>query len=173
MTGIDGRLRARLLRRAKRDQWIRTAAPRRVPPHYALLWLWIDRRNAAWLRRVVRGRGWPGRSVAGEDGAQAAWLIAQHADRSPEAQRMFLDALRAAVASGEADPADLARLEDRVRVNAGRPQLYGTQYGMTETGYGPHPVEDPERLDERRAAVGLPPQAEYDAEIRRLAAEEP
>lgn len=52
---------------------------------------------------------------------------------------------------------------------AGRPQVYGTQYGMTEAGFGPHPVEDPDGLDERRAAVGLQPMADYDAEMRRRA----
>ncbi|CNE57641.1 Uncharacterised protein [Mycobacterium tuberculosis] len=40
---------------------------------------------------------------------------------------------------------------------------------MTDTGFGPQPVEDPDRLDERRAAVGLRPMAEYDARMRRLA----
>jgi hypothetical protein len=69
------------------------------------------------------------RSVCGgEDGAQAAWLLAQHADRRPELQQVLLEAMRAAVKAGEAAPADLAYLEDRVRVNAGRPQLYGTQF---------------------------------------------
>jgi hypothetical protein len=57
---------------------------------------------------------------------------------------------------------------DRVRVNAGRPRLYGTQNGMSVAGFGPQPIVCPDRLDERRAAVGLPPVAEYDAEMRRL-----
>jgi|HubBroStandDraft_3_1064219.scaffolds.fasta_scaffold71532_2 hypothetical protein len=46
-------------------------------------------------------RGWPGRTLVGEDGAQAAWLLAQHADHNPDLQRAFLDALRDAVARGE------------------------------------------------------------------------
>ncbi|GAA2107670.1 hypothetical protein HKK74_34235 [Actinomadura alba] len=74
--------------------------------------------------------------------------------------------MRDAVAGGDAAPADLAHLEDRVRVNSGRPPLYGTQYGLTEAGFGPWPIEDPERLDERRAAMGLKPHAEYDDEMR-------
>jgi len=52
--------------------------------------------------------------VVGEDGALAAFLLAQHADRTPAPQRAFLDALRRAVAQREASPAHLAYLEDRV-----------------------------------------------------------
>src|SRR6266545_453181 len=95
-------------------------------------------------------RGWPARTLVGEDGAQAAWLLAQHADQDPALQRAFLDALRSAVAEGEASPAHLAYLEDRVRVHAGQPQLYGTQFTVTDGEFGPYPIEDPQRLDERR-----------------------
>jgi hypothetical protein len=70
-------------------------------------------------------------------------------------QRGFLDALRGAAGQGEASVAHLAYLEDRVRVNAGQPQLYGTQFTVTDGQFGPRPIESPQRLDERRAAAGL------------------
>ena len=54
-------------------------------------------------------------------------MLAQYADHDPDRQRAFLDALRGVVAPGEASPAHLAYLEDRVRVQAGQPQLYGIQ----------------------------------------------
>lgn len=164
--------RDELLRRAERDQRVREqaiGAEGRLTIWQGLRGLWTDRRNTRWLARLVRRDGWPGISVAGADGAHAAWLLAQHADRLPEVQRMFLGAMREAVERGDAERKDLAYLEDRVRVNAGRPQLYGTQYGVTEAGFGPRPIEDPGRLDERRAAVGLQPMAEYDADMRRRA----
>jgi len=34
--------------------------------------------NIAGLRRIVDRCGWPGRSLVGEDGADAAWLVLQH-----------------------------------------------------------------------------------------------
>ncbi|MFB4306599.1 DUF6624 domain-containing protein [Actinomadura sp. GTD37] len=163
--------RDELLRRAERDQRVREAAPAtgRVTIWQGLRGLWTDRRNTMWLARLVRRDGWPGIAAAGADGAHAAWLLAQHADRKPGVQRMFLEAMRDAVGRGDAARKDLAYLEDRVRVNDGRPQIYGTQYGMTGTVFGPLPIEAPESLDERRAAAGLQPMAEYDAEMRRLA----
>ena len=81
-------------------------------------------------------------------------------------QQAFLDAVRGAVAEGEAIPAHLAYLEDRVRVRAGLPQLYGTQFTVISGAFGPHPIEDPQRLDERRAASGLEPFSDYEARMR-------
>jgi hypothetical protein len=40
----------------------------------------IDDDNAAWLRKVVDTVGWPGRSLVGDEGAHAAWLLAQTLD---------------------------------------------------------------------------------------------
>ncbi|QKG23475.1 DUF6624 domain-containing protein [Actinomadura verrucosospora] len=171
---MDRRLRADLLRRAARDQRARASTPRTfLSPLTALRFVCVDGGNTAWLDRVVRRREWPGFALVGTDGAHAAWLLAQHADWRRQAQRRFLRAMRQAVERGDADPKDLAYLEDRVRVNAGRPQLYGTQYGMTASGFGPQPIEDPDGLDDRRAEVGLPPMAEYEAQMRRRLAERP
>ena len=69
---------------------------------------------------------------------------------------------------GETSAAHLAYLEDRVRVNAGQPQLYGTQFTVTGGTFGPHPIEDPGRLDERRAQAGLAPFTDYEARMRAI-----
>jgi hypothetical protein len=176
-TGTDKALRERLVRRAARDQKVRDPARFKGPtPSGAgiisllrgLHFLWVDRRNTAWLDRVVRARGWPAITAVGREAAHAAWLLAQHADRRPHTQRRFLLVMREAAERGEAERKYLAYLEDRVRVNAGRPQLYGTQYTMTGEGFGPRPIEDPDGLDDRRADVGLPPMSEYDASMRRI-----
>ena len=120
----------------------------------------VHRRNAARLREVLARVGWPGRALVGEDGASAAWRIVQHAIGEPTLQRGCLPLLQAAAAEGEADPAEVAKLEDRIRVREGRPQRYGTQYDWSDDGAAMVPtngVEAPESLAERRAAVGLPP----------------
>jgi hypothetical protein len=120
----------------------------------------VHLRNADRLRVIVGEIGWPGRSAVGEDGAHAAWRILQHAIGEPELMRGMLPALARAAAAGEASKADLAMLEDRIRVLEGRPQLYGTQYDWDEAGMWMvpiGPVEDPASIDVRRKAVGLPP----------------
>src|SRR5262249_5757297 len=58
--------------------------------------------NTEWLKEVVRTRGWPGRSLVGYRGADAAWLLAQHADGDTAFQRECLELLEKAVEQGEA-----------------------------------------------------------------------
>jgi hypothetical protein len=165
---VDADLRAELLARREEDQRIRKAV---VEPGKTLTreqqaeWERIDEANTMWLNDLVDARGWPGESLVGVDGAGAAWLFAQHADRQPGLQRKFLELLREAVAAGEASATNLAYMEDRVRVAEGRPQLYGTQFTSIVVRWGPFPIEDEERVDERRAAVGLGPLADYAADL--------
>jgi hypothetical protein len=50
-----------------------------------------------------------------------------------------------------------------------RAARYGTQFWRGPDGTGPlepRPIEDPDRLDERRRSVGLEPFAEYDRRMR-------
>jgi hypothetical protein len=137
----------------------------------------VHSRNAERLEEIIRERGWPGRSLAGERGARAAWLVLQHAIAYPALMRRGLDLLREAAVMGQVSEAELAMLEDRIRVLEGRPQRYGTQYDWDERGeMSPLPIEDPEGVDERRLSVGLPRLAENTQRVRegtRAAGEQP
>jgi uncharacterized protein DUF6624 len=116
----------------------------------------VHEANAMLLMHVVGEHGWPGRSLVGEDGADAAWTIAQHAIGLPKIQRACLAALDAAVAAGEAPRRHLAYLEDRVRTLEGKPQRYGTQFDWVPSGgMAPLPIEDPNGVEARRAAASL------------------
>ncbi|MFE2426950.1 DUF6624 domain-containing protein [Streptomyces sp. NPDC059373] len=126
----------------------------------------VDRANSAVLRGILQRHGWPGISLVGEEAAEAAWIIAQHADANREFQRWALLLLSRSAQLGEASLKHLAYLTDRCRMHAGQPQVYGTQYRMRDGQLVLHRVEDPERLDTRRRRVGLGPFAEYDARIR-------
>jgi len=160
---MDSELRAELLRRAEQDQAARLGAIRQRDDR-ELAWepvFSVDADNVAWLTNVVAEVGWPGRSMVGEDGAHAAWLLAQHADRDPVFQRRCLDLITEAVERGEASPAELAYLTDRVLLAEGQPQEYGTQAEDREDGYAPCRLRDPEHVDERRAAMSLGPLSEH------------
>jgi len=133
----------------------------------------VHRRNARHLRRIIESVGWPGSDVVGSDGAEAAWLILQHAISEPDLLRRTLPLLTAAAREGKADPAHAAMLEDRIRFFEGRPQRYGTQLDWDADGHlSPGDVEDPHKLAERREAVGLPPLEEQVEGARSRAAGE-
>jgi len=121
----------------------------------------VHRRNAVRLVEIMNEFGWPGSSLVGEDGAEAAWLVAQHAIGEPALQRRCLALLQEAAETGEAPPYQAAYLEDRIRVFEGRKQRYGTQidYGLDGTPR-PYPIEGPDGVDERRREVGLEPLAQ-------------
>jgi hypothetical protein len=121
-----------------------------------------DAARTARLAEILDEHGWPTYDLVGEDGEDAAWAIAQHADLDPGLQRRALELLRAAVGEGQASPGNLAYLEDRVAVGAGDPQRYGTQVGCGPDGPVPAtPIADEAEVDERRAAAGLEPLADY------------
>ena len=58
---------------------------------------------------------------------------------------------------GKACATNYAYLVDRVKVNSGQPQVYGTQMQMNSdtTSFEPMTVIEPEKLNERRKSVGL------------------
>ena len=129
----------------------------------------VHRSNAAYLAAAIDRHGWPGAALVGADGADAAWLIAQHAIGEPAFQRRCLAALETAAERGDVPRCQPAMLEDRIRVFEGRAQRYGTQLTVTDDGMlSPHPIEDPDGVEARRRAVGLEPLAERLAKAERV-----
>lgn len=109
----------------------------------------INAEHAAALAELLEAGRWPGLRDVGADGADAAWMLAQHADRDNDRRRAWLPLVAAAVASGDADPRHLATLTDRIAVVAGEPEAYGTVGGAPDAA-------EVGVLDGRRAAIGLP-----------------
>ena len=122
----------------------------------------VDATHLARMKQIIDQVGWPGRDIVGTDGAHAAWLLVQHADRDVTFQQRCLTLMREAVAHGNASDTDLAYLIDRVAVNLGQPQTYGTQFRINADGLVPAtPINDPDNLDQRRRGVGLGPYEDY------------
>jgi len=167
LAGTDRALRRELFERLNRDQEIRDRLIA-APEDKALIAEAerIDTDNTAWLKQVVASRGWPGYKLVHEDGAQAAWLLAQHADRDPAFQQQVLELLEKAVLDKDAKPSHLAYLTDRVRTGRDEKQLYGTQFIKAGDDWVPAPIEDEAHVDERRQRIGLGTLAEYAEQIR-------
>lgn len=150
---IDPALRDELLTLESRDQAARApgAANRAA----------IDAANLARFREIVDQRGWPSRDVVGVEATNAAATIALHADADPAFQRRCLELMQTAAGRGEASPLQVAYLTDRVLVNEGKPQMYGTQFTVQDGQPVAAPIQDEATVDARRAQVGLPSMKEY------------
>jgi hypothetical protein len=117
----------------------------------------IDAQNKKRMKEIIDQHGWPGASLVGKDGANAAWLLVQHADTDRAFQQKCLDLMKAAPAS-EVEKKNIAYLTDRVLVGQKKKQVYGTQL---DNKCEPQPIEDPDNVDKRRAEMGLGTMAEY------------
>ncbi len=134
----------------------------------------VHEENAAVLQGIITEHGWPTPAHVGDEAAEAAWLVVQHAIGLLSFQRRCLELLQAEAAQGKVPAWQPAMLIDRIRVFEGRAQVYGTSFDWDEAGQmSPAPIEEPDRVDERRASVGLQPLAAAIARHREQSAHEP
>ncbi|MFD5751091.1 DUF6624 domain-containing protein [Streptomyces sp. NPDC127033] len=163
----NGTLAARLRHCAELDQEVA-----KVPNKAAAdvdRWMRVAAENQRLLWDVLGVHGWPGHSLVGTQGSADAALIAQHATEDRKLQRFALARLIEAVDAGDALPAHIAYLTDRIHLHAGVPIRYGTQYDRNERGqYRLLPVEEPGTLDERRLALGLEPLHVFEGRLGEL-----
>ena len=131
----------------------------------------VDGRNLPRLKQIDAGHGFPTPAQVGNEGVHAAWLIVQHADRDSGFQMHVLEELQARPGHGGVDAQEYAALTDRVLLARHGPQRYGTQFdpGSVKDGeLKPRPMEDAIHVDQRRAAIGLPPLADYECLLREV-----
>ncbi|MEO3755597.1 DUF4135 domain-containing protein [Streptomyces sp. B6B3] len=119
-----------------------------------------------WLRTVVDRHGWPGRALVGERAAAVACRLVQHARGEVAFRTSCLELIRRAAEAGDMPPREIAYVTDALRLAEERPQLYGTKFERVGDLLRPCPIEDPERVDERRAGLGLEPLARYARRVR-------
>jgi hypothetical protein len=119
-----------------------------------------DERNRERLKEIIKENGFPTRNLVGNDAMQGIFLIIQHSDGDKEWQKSQLINIENAVKKGDMDGQSFAYLYDRIKINSGEKQLYGTQFSKVD------PVnktvelaetEDIENLERRRMEVGMMP----------------
>ncbi len=147
---------------AEADQLMREASQARKQPFDKS----IDVENTNRLKQIIdQIHSWPTISLVGEEASYAAWLIAQHADHDSHFQEQCLESMLQV--KNDVLASNLAYLTDRVAVNKGQRQIYGTQFYENEKrNLVPRPIKDPEGLDERRLRMGLEPFVIYEQKMK-------
>jgi len=120
-----------------------------------------DSINLLNIEKILNEYGWLGKDVIGEQGNATLFLVIQHSDL--ETQRKYLPMMREALKVGNIKSDDFALLEDRIAMGQGNRQIYGSQIIIDdETGtFYVYPLIEPEKVNERRAEVGLGSIEEY------------
>jgi len=127
----------------------------------------VDRANTTELKALIEQYGWPTRKLVAREGANAAFLIVQHADKDVAFQKKYLEFLREEFRKGDVPGEAVAMLDDRTRVAEGRKQRYGTQMTLVDGQIKIEPMDDEANVDKRRRELGMVPLAEYIAQLRK------
>lgn len=115
----------------------------------------IVRENFQTLKTLINAYGWPKYSQVGTLAADAPLLVINHHE-SDSVRKAYLPVIKQACLEGEGSCLEYAKIQDRILVNDGNPQLYGMQFRYTATRQlEPFPILDPEHVDARRKAIGL------------------
>ncbi len=109
------------------------------------------------LKTLFKENGFLGYSEVGEESSHNFLQMVQRMDVDSTFQQEVLADMKKHIAKINANPIEFAYLTDRVNLNQGKPQIYGTQLKINEKGtsYEPKKVIDPQNLNKRRAEIGL------------------
>lgn len=115
--------------------------------------------NEKRLIELLDKYGWPTATEVTEYAAAGAALIINHS--TYELRSKYFPMLEDAFKKGEAQALRYAKMRDRLLVEEGKEQLYGTQIKLENTKREPFPIQDPQNVDVRRADIGLGPLSPY------------
>ncbi len=115
------------------------------------------------LKEIFDMHGFVGYDLAGEEGSNNFWVMVQHSDHNLDFQKKVLKKMKIEVDQKNALSSNYGLLVDRVKINSGEKQIYGTQitYNLkTGQAYCKN-LADSLHVNKRRASIGLKPLEEY------------
>jgi len=117
----------------------------------------VDESNVRWLIDRLRDVGWIDAERFGAEANSHAFLLAQHS-MNLSLMRSVLPRLEREARADPRRARHFAMIYDRTRLQLGEPQRYGTQvFPLGDEAYHVIALEDPTRVDARRAELGLGP----------------
>ena len=125
--------------------------------------------NQKRISKIFKTYGFVGYDLAGKEGSDAFWVLVQHSDHIPKFQTEVLEQMKKHVKNDNATPEYYAYLVDRVKINTGNEQVFGTQFTYNNRGQAiPKNISDTTGIDKRRKSLGLSPLIERMNEISLL-----
>jgi len=114
-----------------------------------------DSINLIKVKKILNEHGWPTPQEIETKREIIPFLVIQHAPYKD--QKLLLPQVLEASEKGYLNANWLATLEDRIAIEEGRPQTYGSQIGYDSLRHRSYilPLIDPENVDKRRKELGL------------------
>lgn len=120
----------------------------------------VDEKNRIRLKEIFKEFEFPNKELVGKDAMQGIFLMIQHSAGDKDWQKSQLINIEKAVENGDMDGQSYAYLYDRIKINGGEKQLYGTQFSNVDPVKKLVELADTEdlvNLDNRRRKVGMMP----------------
>ncbi len=111
----------------------------------------IIKKNCDNCKNILNNYGYPTIDLVSKKTSHDFWVLVQHCDADIELQMKALAELKKGVKKGVGIRNNYAYLLDRVKVNLGEKQIFGTQvYRNKEGKYIPYPIKDSLNVNDRR-----------------------
>ena len=118
-------------------------------------------RHTTLLKEMLKKYGFPNFDKVGKESSNNYWLCVQHCDHDLKFQEKVLKLMKKEVKSKKANSTNFAYLTDRVNLNSGKPQIYGTQVTYKDRTAIPKELKNAATVNKRRKEMGLEPIEEY------------
>lgn len=128
-----------------------------------------DSINIIKVEKIISRYGYPGKSLVGEPTNESAWYVIQHSKKISN----YLPLIEEAATKGEIPFTRFAMMQDRYLTQQGKEQIYGTQgqgkliankqTGKEEFFTYISPIQNPEKVNERRKKAGFTTTVEENA----------
>ncbi len=122
----------------------------------------IFARHIPILKAIFKTNGYPTFEKVGKESSNNFFILVQHSDVDVKFQEKMLPLIKIQVDKKQVKGGNYAFLYDRVQINNGRQQLYGTQLGYDNEGNAfSKNLKDKETVNARRSEFGMTPLEDY------------
>ena len=114
-----------------------------------------DHRNQELVISIIEKCGMPTLKEVDQKQMDAIWLGLQHSTK--EIRKKYFPQVEKAVKNGDLSKGQYALMKDRMLMDEGKPQIYGSQIKNGKL----YKLENPENVNKRRKEMGMEPIEDY------------
>ncbi|WP_262151449.1 DUF6624 domain-containing protein [Chryseobacterium foetidum] len=114
-----------------------------------------DHRNQELVISIIEKCGMPTLKEVSQKQMDAIWLGLQHS--TEEIRKKYFPQIEKAVKNGDLSKGQYALMKDRILMDEGKPQIYGSQIKNGKL----YTLENPATVNERRKEMGMEPIEDY------------